>query len=99
MEGAMLRTFLKSKCLKSTTLLVISALLPSLANAVASRPSHPYRQHWKHATFGKRAVAGVAAGAGVSQVRKQPRQWGGGASGFGKRVGAGFAGHAAKTTV
>jgi hypothetical protein len=70
-----------------------------VTNAAASRNQHPYRQHWKHSTFGKPAVAGVAAGAGISQVRRQPRQWGGGAAGFGKRMGAGFATHAVKTTV
>ena len=60
---------------------------------------HPYRQHWKHATYGKHAIAGVAAGAGVDHLRRRPRQWGGGASGFGKRLGAGFATNSVKTTV
>jgi hypothetical protein len=77
--------------------LVLGAI--GVANATVSRNQHPYRQHWKHSTFGKRAIAGVAAGAGVSQVRRQPRQWGGGAGGFGKRLGAGFATHSVKTTV
>jgi hypothetical protein len=41
----------------------------------------------------------MAAGAGVSQARHEPKQWGGGAVGFGKRTGAGFATHGVKTTV
>ena len=73
--------------------------MTGVGNASVSRNQHPYRRHWKHSTFGKPAIAGVAAGAGVSQVRRQPRQWGGGAAGFGKRMGAGFATHSVKTTV
>src|SRR5205823_4040190 len=60
---------------------------------------HPYRRHWKHATIGKGALARVGAGAAVAQVRKRPRKWGGGAAGFGKRLGAGAATHAVGTTV
>ena len=41
----------------------------------------------------------LLAGAGVAQVRKTPRKYGGDASGFGKRLGAGFATNAVKTTV
>jgi hypothetical protein len=61
--------------------------------------AHPYRKHWKHATFGKPAVAGVVARAGIGQARGYPKNYGGGAAGFGKRLGAGFATHAVKTTV
>src|ERR1700694_420821 len=75
-------------------------LLPmGSANAAVSKHQHPYRQHWKHATFGKQAVTGVAAGASVAQLRHSPRRAGGGAAGFGKRLGSGFATHAVKTTV
>jgi hypothetical protein len=69
------------------------------ANTVVSKQQHPYRRHWKHATFGKQAVTGVAAGAGIAQLRHDPRGYGSGAAGFGKRLGAGFATHAVKTTV
>lgn len=60
---------------------------------------HPYRQSWKKQTYGKHAVVGVTAGAVVGQVTHHPKQWGGGAAGFGKRLGSGFATHAVKTTV
>lgn len=60
---------------------------------------HPYVSHWKHATFGKGAVARVTAGAGINQLRGYPRNYGGGVSGFGKRVGAGFATNAVGRTV
>lgn len=75
-------------------------LLPMVgANTASSKQHHPYRRHWKHATFGKQAVTGVAAGASVAQLRHSPRGFGGGAAGFGKRLGSGFATHAVKTTV
>src|ERR1035441_2860486 len=67
--------------------LALLMLLPAgIAEGVA-RKSHPYRTHWKHATVGKSALGRVAAGAGVAQLRKTPRKYGGGASGFGKRLG------------
>ena len=69
------------------------------ANADNATSRHPYRKHWKHATVGKGALAGVAARAGVGQVRRTPRKWGGGGAGFGKRLGAGMATHAVATTV
>jgi hypothetical protein len=62
-------------------------------------PEHPYRQHWKHSTFGKIAVGGVVAKAGIGQLLGHPRNYGPGIAGFGKRLGAGFATHAVKTTV
>src|SRR5512140_2262992 len=67
--------------------------------AVAPRQHHPYRSHWKRQTFGKGALARVAAGAGINQIRHHPREFGGGAAGFGKRAGFGFATHSVKTTV
>jgi len=83
-------------------LLTLPLGMEAATRAAATR--HPYRRHpyvtqWRHATVGKRAVAGVGAHAGVAQLRHQPRKWGGGASGFGKRLGAGMATHAVGTTV
>jgi len=66
----------------------------NLASPAVAPPRHPYRKHWKQSTVGKRAVVGVTANAGVAQARH-----GGGAAGFGKSVGTGFATHAVKTTV
>jgi hypothetical protein len=75
-------------------LLLMMLGLASMAEGVAPAQRHPYVQHWKKSTYGKAPVAGVVARAGVGQVRK-----GGGASGFGKAVGAGMATHAVETTV
>jgi hypothetical protein len=80
--------------------LALMLVLPlATANAADVKTRHPYRKHWQHATVGKGALGGVAARAGVAQVRRKPGKWGGGASGFGKRLGAGMATHAVATTV
>src|SRR3954453_14249543 len=80
--------------------IVLLALILTLhAYAAAPNPRHPYRSRWKHATVGKGALARVGAGAAVAHVRRRPSKWGGGAAGFGKRLGAGAATHAVKTTV
>ena len=60
---------------------------------------HPYRQHWKQSTFGKGALGGVVAKAGIGQLLGHPRNYGGGIGGLGKRLGAGFTTHTVKTTV
>ena len=80
-------------------LLAIMLASTSILQAVDSGQRHPYVKQWKRSTFGKLPVARVAAGAGVAQIRNRPREWGRGAAGFGKRIGAGFATHAVKTTV
>jgi hypothetical protein len=81
----------------------LAILLADLANLKAagaqSHEAHPYRKHWRHSTFGKKAIGGVVAGAGVGQMSHHPRNYGAGAAGFGKRLGAGFASHGVKTTV
>jgi hypothetical protein len=76
-------------------------MLVPLGDAVCatSRAQHAYREHWKQETYGKRAVIGVTAGASVNQLTHHPKHWGGGVTGFGKRLGSGFATHAVKTTV
>lgn len=77
-----------------TLWLALTLSFAGTANAVVStqQPGHPYRRHWKHATFGKRAIAGTAAGAAISRHRA-------GGPGIGKRLGEGFAAHAVGTTV
>src|SRR5262245_24225329 len=80
-------------------LLTLMLAPASMLDAAVSGQRHPYVRHWKGSTFGKRPVAGVAARAGIAHLRNQPPQWGGGAAGYGKRLGAGFGTHAVKTTV
>jgi hypothetical protein len=80
-------------------LLVVMLAPASMVHAAVSRQRHPYVKHWKKSTYGKGAVARVGVGAGVAQMRHRPRNYGGGAAGFGKRLGAGATTHAVKTTV
>jgi hypothetical protein len=79
-------------------LLTIVLCVAGWGSAAEARREHPYRQHWKESTFGKKAVGRVVAGAGINQLRHHPKEWSG-ASGFGKRVGAGFATNAVGSTV
>ena len=85
--------------MRAALLLALLMLLSAGIAEGAAQKSHPYRTRWKHATVGKGALGRVGAGAGVAQLRKTPPKYGGGASGFGKRLGAGFATNAVKTTV
>jgi hypothetical protein len=86
-------------CMRVAILLAMMLALTGILQPAVSGQRHPYVKHWKRSTFGKRPAAGVAARAGVAQLRNRPRQWGSGVDGFGKRLGAGFATHAVKTTV
>src|SRR5204863_7708930 len=43
--------------------------------------------------------AGVGARAGVNQLRKSPKQWGGGPAGFGKRMASGMGTHVVKNSI
>ena len=82
--------------------LATASLSFTTAYAAEDQPTqemHPYRQHWKHSTFGKIALGGVAVKAGFGQLLGHPQNYGGGLEGFGKRLGAGFTTHAVKTTV
>jgi len=75
-------------------------LLPiAIGQTAVLRERHSHRQSWKRATLAKRALAGVGARAGASQLAGRPHRWGGGAAGFGKRAGAGLATHGVKTGV
>jgi hypothetical protein len=79
--------------------LITIALLLAAAVQPAQNGRHPYRSRYVKDTFGKRAAVRTGASAGVQQLRNSPRQWGGGAKGFGKRVGSGFAQHVVKNSI
>jgi len=79
--------------------LIVVMLLTRIGFSATAGNAHPYRKRWKHETVGKGAVGRVVVGAGIGQIRKTPRKYGGGIAGFGKRVGAGFATNAVSQTV
>jgi hypothetical protein len=85
--------------MRVAALLAILLVPVCASGAATSEQRHPYVRHWKSSTFGKRSMGGVAVGAGVGTLRHSPRKWGGGAAGFGKRLGAGLGTHVAKTSV
>jgi len=61
--------------------------------------THPYRRQYARKPGGKGALVGVGARAGLNQVRNIPKQWGGGAAGFGKRLASGMGTHVVKNTI
>lgn len=80
-------------------ILCLAALPVAATNQNAHRKAHPYREDWKRSTFGKGATASAVGGAAIGQATGHPKNYGGGAGGFSKRVGAGFATHAVGSTV
>jgi hypothetical protein len=76
--------------------LIVAVTAHSSMGAVES---HPYRRQYVRDTFGKRALAGVGARAGIRQALNSPKQWGRGAPGFGKRLASGMAGHVVKNSI
>jgi hypothetical protein len=87
--------------MRAALLLAIVVLLPVgvVHAATGKKTNHPYRRSLKHETVGKGALGRVTAGAGINQLRGKPSKYGGGVAGFGKRLGAGFAGNAVNQTV
>jgi hypothetical protein len=79
--------------------ILIAVFFAHAAGGAVVHKQHPYRKHWKQSVVGKRAVGRVVAGAALGQATHHPRKYGAGAAGFGKRVGAGFAGNVVGRTV
>ena len=79
--------------------IIALSLLLATAAQPAEKPKHPYRSRYVKDTYGKKAIVRTGASAGVQQLRNSPRQWGGGAKGFGKRVGSGFGQHVVKNSI
>lgn len=57
--------------------------------------AHAYVKH----TFGKTTAARAVAGAAIEQARNNPREWGGGMAGFGKRLASGLGEHVIKSSI
>ena len=54
--------------------IVVALAMVGIADASVRR-DHPYREHWKHSTYGKHALLGVTAGAGVLFALLHVREW------------------------
>jgi hypothetical protein len=85
--------------MRAAFILALLMLFPTGIIQGAAQESHPYRKGLKHSTVGKGAIGRVTAGAAIGQARHSPRKYGGGAAGFGKRMGSGFATNAVNKTV
>lgn len=92
-----------STSMRVITLFTAATLLAgSSAHAEAAEKSaqdHPYKRQYLKTTFGKRGLAGVGANAAIGQARNRPREWGRGASGFGKRLASGMATHVVRNSI
>ena len=87
------------RILQIAFLSIFAASAFASASTQKQKKEHPYRSDWKRSTFGKGAVGGVVGGSALGQMTGHPKNYGGGVSGFGKRLGAGFATHTVGTTV
>lgn len=78
---------------------VTIALLTASSTLSAAVSEHPTRSAYVKHTFGKSSLLKSGAGAAIQQARNNPREWGGGFSGFGKRLASGFGEHMVKGTI
>ena len=79
--------------------MILAALAAGAEAPQTRRTAHPYRRQYLKETYGKGALAGVGARAGINQLRRSPKEWGGGAGGFGKRLASGMGTHVVNNTI
>ena len=85
--------------MRTLTLAVVVIAVTGIAVAAprdrshASDPHQPTARQYAKQTFGPAAIGRSAAGAGVSQLRNTPKEWGQGGAGFAKRFGSAFGTH------
>jgi hypothetical protein len=79
---------------------MICLIAASVATAHSSESARRAREHeYRRSLYGKQAIAGSAAAAGINQLRNRPHEWGGGVGGFAKRFGSSLGQHAVKSTI
>ena len=78
---------------------VITCLLLLGTNRSAAETERPAAARYVRHTFGKSSLIRSGAGAAIQQARNNPREWGRGGAGFGKRLASGFGEHAIKGTI
>ena len=66
---------------------------------LAGRAEESVGNQYARRLFSPRAAARSMVGAGIDQARGEPREWGGGMRGFGRRLGSAFGTHAVRTTI
>ena len=78
---------------------VIACLLLLGTNRSAAETEKPTAGRYVKHTFGKSSLIRGGAGAAIQQARNNPREWGRGGAGFGKRLASGFGEHVIKGTI
>src|SRR5579863_2538649 len=78
--------------------LCLVSLFAPIAQPV-ERPSHERLREYRRSLYGKHAIGGSAAAAGVGQLRNVPHEWGRGGTGFAKRFGSHLGEHAIAKTI
>src|SRR5260221_130813 len=78
------------------SILTISSFLTSTVWAVQQEP---LAKEYVHHTVNKGAAARSVAAAGIAQAENSPHEWGGGWSGFGKRLASSLGTHAVKSAI
>lgn len=77
-----------------TMLLLASAAAPAAVNS-----QHPSRSKYVGDTYGPKAWAKTGTSAAIQQLRNSPHEWGGGITGFGRRLASAFGTHVVKNTI
>jgi len=70
---------------------ILLALIASIPASAAVQKTHPYRRQYVRETYGKRALAGVGARAGLAKA------WHGGS--FGRHLARGMTGHVVNNSI
>jgi hypothetical protein len=87
----------------STVLLIVTVPIAALAadpDATAPKSGTPQQESYLHHVFGGPGPAlKSAAGAGISQAKGTPHEWGGGVTGYAKRLGSTFGKHIVKSSI
>ena len=81
--------------------LLITVTITLLFSGVAqsSQQPAPHRQSYVKHTFRPESMARSGVGAAIDQARNAPHEWGGGVTGFGKRLGSAIGTHVVKNTI
>ena len=78
---------------------VITCFLVLGINRSSAETEHPTGARYVKHTFGRSSFMRTGVGAGIQEARNNPREWGRGAAGFGKRLASGFGEHVIKGTI
>jgi hypothetical protein len=83
----------------------VSATVAAAKEFSSTRPRQAQREKGQRETYGHHVFGGpepglkAAAGAGISQAKGTPPEWGGGAAGYAKRFGSAFGKHVIKGSI